>query len=167
LARQLAPALNLPLIDKDDCLERLFERKGVGDVAWRRSLSRESDLMLTAEAAASDGAVLVSHWRLPGMPSDSGTPTSWLLELSNYIVNVHCACSAEVAAERFCGRKRHPGHLDSGLAYLDVLAGIRVTAGHGLLEIGQRVDVDTSQEPMLDVVVRDIHSAFGRCTISE
>ena len=47
LARRLAPALNLPLIDKDDILDRLFEAKGSGDAVWRRRLSRESDVILT------------------------------------------------------------------------------------------------------------------------
>ena len=46
LARNLAPALSLPVIDKDQILERLFESKGVGDATWRRALSRESDLIL-------------------------------------------------------------------------------------------------------------------------
>ena len=31
LARRLEPAMNLPLIDKDDILDRLFESKGIGD----------------------------------------------------------------------------------------------------------------------------------------
>jgi adenylate kinase family enzyme len=31
LARRLAPALHLPLIDKDDILERLFESKRIAD----------------------------------------------------------------------------------------------------------------------------------------
>ena len=113
LARQLAPALALPLLDKDNILERLFELKGTGDGMWRRALSRESDLLLQTEARASDGAVLVSHWCLPGMPLNSGTPTDWISELSNNVVNVHCVCEAEVAAERYARRKRHPGHLDS------------------------------------------------------
>jgi len=78
-----------------------FESKGVGDAEWRRALSRESDLILQTEAETSEGAVLVSHWHLPGMPLDSGTPTNWLSELSAKIVHVHCECSAEVSAERF------------------------------------------------------------------
>jgi len=64
LARQLAPALNLPLIDKDEILDRLFDSKGVGDAKWRRTLSRESDAILQREAASLNGAVLVSFWRL-------------------------------------------------------------------------------------------------------
>ena len=67
LGRRLAPALGLPLIDKDDILERLFDTKGVGDTAWRRALSRESDAILQRDATAADGAVLVSFWRQPGM----------------------------------------------------------------------------------------------------
>jgi adenylate kinase family enzyme len=92
LARRLAPALHLPLIDKDDLLERLFESEGIADAAWRRTLSRESDAILQREALSSNGAVLASFWRLPGMPADSGTPTDWIAALSDQIVNVHCVC---------------------------------------------------------------------------
>ena len=109
LARDLAPLLGLPLIDKDDILERLFEAKGVGDAEWRRRLSRESDALLQTEAGQSTGAVLTSFWRLPGMPPDSGTSTEWLFDLSEIIVTVRCVCPAEIAAERFTRRTRHPG----------------------------------------------------------
>jgi len=43
LAGRLAPALHLPLIDKDDILNDLFDLRGTGDIAWRRALSRDSD----------------------------------------------------------------------------------------------------------------------------
>src|SRR4029079_5534788 len=112
LARRLAPALNLPLIDKDDILDRLFESKGIGNAAWRRTLSRESEVILQHEAARSDGAVLVSFWRVPGMPPDSGTPADWLDAPPHHVFNVHCACEVDVAAGRFLQRRRHPGHLD-------------------------------------------------------
>ena len=56
LARPLAAALDLPLIDKDEILER--------------------------GATSSQGAVLASFWRLPGMPEESGTPTAWIAALS-------------------------------------------------------------------------------------
>jgi chloramphenicol 3-O-phosphotransferase len=160
LARQLAPALKLPLIDKDAILERLFESKGVGDARWRRTLSRESDRILQAEASASEGAVLVSFWHLPGMPADSGTSTRWLRELSAHVVNIHCVCEPELAAERFLQRKRHDGHLDGTTSYADVLASLQRLAGLALLDIGQRIEVDTSQKPRLKALVRDIQSAF-------
>jgi hypothetical protein len=163
LAQQLAPALGLLLLDKDTILERLFESRGIGDIAWRRVLSRESDLILRTEATASDGAVLVSHWRMPGMPPNSGTPTNWLAALSENVVNVHCECDTEVAAERFVRRIRHPGHLDDETSYSETLDSIRSVAGLGRLSVGPRVDVDTTQAPKLNTVLREIRRAFRRC----
>jgi hypothetical protein len=161
LARQLAAALNLPVIDKDDILDRLFESKGVGDAAWRRMLSRESDVLMVAEAVASPvGAILVSFWRKAGMPSESGTPTRWLCEISDQVVDVHCACDPVIAARRFCERERHPGHLDSAKSYAEVLADLQALSRLDPLDIGPSVVVDTSQEVRLDEVVRDIRNAF-------
>jgi glucokinase len=109
LARQLANQLGLPVIDKDDILDRLFEARGAGDFAWRRRLSRESDIILEREALASNGAILASLWRVPDMAEQSGTPIHWLRGLSNLVVNVACVCPPETAAKRFVERKRHPG----------------------------------------------------------
>ena len=163
LARRLAPALNLQLIDKDDILESLFESKGVGDAAWRRTLSRESDAILQRYATASNGAVLASFWRLPGMPVDSGTPTDWISALSDQVVNVHCACEPQTAADRFLRRRRHPGHLDDGASYSEVLASLQRLSALGPLEIRQRIQVDTSREPNLADLVREIRDTFDRC----
>jgi hypothetical protein len=162
LARQLAP--NLPLIDKDEILDGLFDSKGVGDAQWRRALSRESDMILQREVASLDGAVLVSFWRLDGMAADSGTPTEWLRQLPNaVVVNLWCNCAAETAAERFVQRRRHPGHLDSMASYGDLLASLRKLSGLGPLGIDPRIDVCTAQEPDLDELVRRICGAFARC----
>jgi glucokinase len=160
LGRRLAPVLNLPLIDKDDILDGLFESKGVGNAAWRRTLSRESDVILQQEATSSNGAVLVSFWRSPGMPSDSGTPTDWLDAPSHHVVNVHCACGLDVAASRFLQRRRHPGHLDGEASSAEVLASLRKLTQLPPLDIGQRIDVDTSQESNLTDVVRAIRGAL-------
>jgi glucokinase len=157
LARQLAQGLGLLLLDKDTILERLFDSRGIGDIEWRRALSRESDLVLQAEASTSDGAVLVSHWRLPGMPLNSGTPTDWLSKLSGKFVHVHCECPVELAAERFVHRKRHPGHLDDERSHEEILASIHEVARFGVLEIGRRIDVDTSRPLELDVVLREVY----------
>ena len=164
LGRRLAPVLNLPLIDKDDILDRLFESKGVGDAVCRRTLSRESDVILQNEATKSDGAILASFWRLQGMPSDSGTPTDWLVAPSHHVINVHCACDLEVAASRFSERRRHPGHLDGESSLTNVLASLRTLTQLPPLDIGQRIDVDTSQEPNLTDLVRAIRRALERST---
>ena len=163
LAKRLALALGLQYLDKDTILERLFESKGVGDIEWRCALSRESDLILQIEATTSHGAVLVSHWRLPGMPLNSGTPTNWLSKLSDKVVNVHCECPAEVAAERFVRRKRHPGHLDNERSHAEVLSTIYRVASLGQLNIVPRINVDTSQTPKLDDVAREVHRTLTLC----
>jgi glucokinase len=166
VARQLAPMLTLPVIDKDDILERLFESRGTGDAAWRRALSREADEMLKAEAkASSSGAILVSFWRQIGMPAGSGTPSDWLMNLSDRIVHVHCACDPETAAGRFFERRRHPGHLDGLRSYAEILASIRALSNLEPLQIGRRIIVDTSQPLQLDEIVRDIRPTLGGCAV--
>ena len=160
LGRRLAPALNLPFIDKDDILDRLFEAKGVGNAGWRRRLSRESDELFEREAARSNGAILVSFWQVPGMPSDSGTPTDWLHTPTHRLVNVHCACELDVAANRFLQRRRHPGHLDGESSSADVFASLRKLTQLPALDLGQRIDLDTSQQPNLTDVVAAIRGAL-------
>lgn len=164
LGRRLAPVLNLPLIDKDDILDRLFESKGVGDATWRRTLSRESDVILQNEATNSHGAILASFWRVRGMPSDSGTPTDWLDAPAHHVVNVHCACELEVAASRFLRRRRHPGHLDGESSSAEVLASLRKLTQLPPLDIGQRIEVDMSQELNVTDVVRAIRGALKLLT---
>ncbi|MEI9975472.1 MAG: hypothetical protein WDO73_27435 [Ignavibacteriota bacterium] len=91
----------------------------------------------------------MSFWHVPGMPPDSGTRTEWLAELAGGVVEVHCSCPSEIAARRFLGRQRHPGHLDGAASFDRVLKRLRAIPQSGMLEIGQRVTVDTSQTPDL------------------
>ena len=160
LACRLAPLLNLPVIDKDEILEGLFRTKGEGDLAWRRALSRESDIFFRDAVERSNGGIVVSFWHLPGMPRDSGTPTGWLTALSRNIVNLHCECPPTVAAERYCRRQRHPGHLDHLKSREEVLAAVQTLAGLDSLEIGVRVTCDTSQEIDLPDLATGIAEAF-------
>ncbi len=158
LARLLAPVLNLPLIDKDDILETLFTVKGTGDSAWRRALSRESDVVVRRDASASQGAVVVSFWHLPGMPEDSGTPTGWLRSARHRLVHVRCVCDTERAAARFHQRRRHPGHRDGDSSFEQVLAGLRELARLGPLDLGAEcsIDVDTTSDYDVESIGRRI-----------
>ena len=162
LGRRLANALHLPALDKDDFLEQLFEARGIGDTDWRRALSRESDRMLREAATAASGAVLVSFWRQSGMVPDSGTPTDWISGLSTRIVSVRCLCPTMLAARRFVDRMRHAGHLDGDATFPDVLARLQELAQLAPLELGPRVDVDTSVEPNVPRLIVDIDAAFTR-----
>jgi len=161
LGGQIAHLLNLPLIDKDDILLELFDAKGMGDAVWRRSLSRESDGIFQRKAAAAGGGVLVSFWRLDRMAEDSGIPTEWIRGVCRPIAHVHCVCAPEIAAERFCRRKRHPGHLDSTHAFEEILAGIQKLARLNPPDLGARIDVDTACKPNVDELVRQIHRVLA------
>jgi len=160
LGRRLSPVLALPLIDKDDILDRLFASQGIGDAAWRRRLSRESDEILRDEAARSDGAIVASFWRLIGMPADSGTPADWLRDPSHHVVHLHCVCPPETAADRFVQRRRHQGHLDAEVSYAGVLDRFRALVLLPPLDIGRRIDVDTSIDRCPDDVVRAVRAAL-------
>jgi glucokinase len=157
LARRLAPALGLPLLDKDDVLEALFDSLGVGDADWRRRLSRSADEVLRRLAAPMDGAVLASWWRHPKAEGESGTPVEWLSSLPGKLVEVHCVCEPGIAAERFLGRTRHAGHLDSTKSPEDLAADFERAAAFGPLGVGPVVHAGTEGEGSgFDGLVRDI-----------
>jgi len=161
VARALAPLLHLPVIDKDDILERLFESRGTGDAGWRRRLSREADEMFQADVRASGGVVGISFWHVPGMPPDSGTPTQWLTELPGAVVNLHCECPPPVAAERFVRRTRHAGHLDGTRSAADARASIEALGAYDhALSVAPRVIVDTTRALDADAVCRAVEAAW-------
>jgi AAA domain len=163
VARIVSRELNLPLIDKDDILESLFDSRGAGDEGWRRTLSRESDAVLVQRALASEGAVLSSFWHQLGMPADSGTPTAWLSQLSGPVVHVHCCCDPLIAARRFLERVRHPGHLDRGKSPLRVTRDSGALAQLGALNLEPRVDIETSGDVDVARLILDIFSALASC----
>lgn len=157
LATKLANALRLPLFDKDDILEALFESAGPVDLAKRHQLSRMGDDVLARIASASQGAVLVSHWRHEGADGGSGTPVAWLSALSANMVEVHCVCPPEVAERRFKARQRHPAHNDAERAP-SLASQFHQLARRGPLRIGWVISVATDEPydlPALLEQVRD------------
>ena len=145
VGRLVSPLLDLPVLDKDDYLEALFPAGPVSDDE-RRRLSRQADGLLRRATVASNGAVVVSWWRREGSSPPSGTPVRWLRAVNP--VEVYCHCPPEVAAERFLGRQRHPGHGDDRWADdpAGVIARFARLAEAGPLGIGPVVTVDTSSE---------------------
>jgi thymidylate kinase len=161
LGRQLAAGLRLPLFDKDDILEALFDALGVGDADWRQRLSRASDVILQRLALASNGAVLTSFWRNSQITTPSGTPTDWLAGASKPIVEVYCRCEPEVAAARYLSRVRHPGHLDSAKRAEDVLCQFRALAAMGPLGVGKLLTIETTDDIDAGRVITDIEALLG------
>ncbi|BAJ33077.1 MULTISPECIES: AAA family ATPase [Kitasatospora] len=140
LARALAEELGLPLLDKDEILESLYDSLGVGDHDWRRRLSRAGDDVLFRLAARTRGAVLDNWWHHETAPAR-------LRELGGRLVEVFCDCDPALAAERFQARTRHPGHLDrrqSPEQVAERVAVIRATFPGPLRLGGPLLAVDTN-----------------------
>lgn len=156
LGHAVAAALGLPMLDKDEILEALFDSLGVGDAEWRTRLSRAADEVLRRQTLSSHGAVLASWWRHPGSPEGSGTPSDWLRSLPGALLELHCVCKPEVAAERFLTRKRHEGHLDRFKSPTEIVAGFRQLATLGPLGVGRLVEVNTEQSPELAALLSEI-----------
>lgn len=158
LARKIATVLDVPCIDKDDFLERLFLTNAVIEPTQRRSLSRLADLELIESARQSRAAVLVSWWRHPKSNAESGTPVEWLGELDGPVVEVHCFCTPEVAVERFLARERHPGHLDSRWSRQQLLEMFHSQAAHGPINTDSAIYIPTDHltdmDPMIDELLR-------------
>jgi hypothetical protein len=147
VGRQLAHALGLPLLDKDEILEALFDSLGVGDAEWRNRLSRSAE-------------VLRRLARPPQVASESGTPTGWLRSLPGSVVEAHCACFPAIAAERFLARKRHDGHRDRDKRKEDLAVAFEQLAAQGPLGLGPLVNIDTGQEVDLELVSRELEDHF-------
>lgn len=142
LARQVAPLLGLPVIDKDDLLEESFRPVGGVSPVDRARLSRHADQVLRQRVESAPRAVVVSHWRRPELSMTSGTPTEWLRAFPA-LVEVHCVCDPETAAERFRNRDRNPAHGDQRKSPSEVLDQFHALHRLGPLGLGPVVTVDT------------------------
>lgn len=160
--KTVAERLGLPLLDKDDYLERLFRTRGVGDADWRRRLSRESDAQFRRDAGRHRKVVLVSHWRPSGYHADSGTPVEWLAATWSRIVELFCDCPVELAARRFVDRQRHPGHLDRSRSYEEISKWLTDYRQFLPLSLGQLETLDTATGDGVDTVVARLAAWSGR-----
>jgi len=144
--------------DKDEILEDLFNKRGIGDVHWRTILSRAADEILRDRVGQAGGSIIVSWWRHPASDLASGTPIEWLSELRGTLIEVNCICDPAVAVERFKSRIRHTGHLDQFKLRDDLLATFQQQAALGPLGIGRLVRVNTEENVKLEDVLSTIDS---------
>jgi thymidylate kinase len=76
-----------------------------------------------------------------------------LSSLPSPVVEVHCDCRPETAAQRFLARERHVGHLDGQKRSSEVIASFTRLAALGPLGIGRLIRVDTSVPVDVEAVV--------------
>jgi len=160
LARRLAEDLERPVLDKDDFLEALYETNPVPDVATRQRLSRESDLTFKEAAKDKPSVVLVSHWRNASSGPGSGTPTDWISETYETVVEVHCRCSVDLAVQRFFARERHPGHRDRDRSREEWTKALIAYAASLPIGLGTLIEVDAFDDQSYGSVLSDVRKAL-------
>lgn len=160
LAHDLADRLGLPLLDKDTILEALFDSLGCEGPEDRSRLSRAADEVLFRLAGQVRDAVLVSWWH-PDAPAR-------LSAVGVQLVEVHCDCPVELAAERFSRRRRHAGHLDHLRTPAEHLASLRRAAevAPGAIGAGELVTVATAHPPDAGAVAADVRAAAARLGVA-
>jgi predicted kinase len=151
VARELAARLRLPLIAKDTVKEALFDGLGTGDLAWSQRLGEATYLAMLgiAEESVAAGAsiVLEANFIRGG--------ESRLAALPARFVQVHCSAPLDVLLERYAGRERHPGHIDS--ERIDALRDAVETGRHEPLYLpGETFRLDTSESVDLTALVERV-----------
>jgi len=161
VAQQLAMLLSLPLLDKDDFLEEMYEDLLPETGDERRELSKISDALFQQSALNLDMGVLVSHWRPAYGPQNTGTPTQWLQQSFGKVVEVHCQCSPETATTRFLTRTRHPGHRDQDRDPADLAASMVQLSNGYPLGLGALMTINTEAKLDLPGLVKKISFELG------
>jgi hypothetical protein len=160
IGHALAAALRLPMLDKDNILESLFNSEGIGNAEWRKRLSRKADELLEQRALLTGSSVLTSWWRHPASLLETGTPVEWLASLPGVVLEVYCCCSPQVATERFLSRQRHKGHLDRLKTHAELLASFQQSADFGPLGVGPIIEVNTERNVDLSSLLAEIELAL-------
>ena len=157
VGRALSEGLSLPVIDKDDILEALFDSMGCENREQRHRLSRASDEVLFRVAASSGSAVLVNWW-------NHHTAPDRLRSVADSVVEVFCDCPIDVAAARFTTRQRHPGHLDRLRTPEEHAEGIRRLreSCRGPLRLNDSlITVNTDRPVDVDGLLTDVRAALA------
>ncbi len=107
LAVPLAAELGYALLTKDLIKETLHDALGAPepDLAWSRRLGGAAMELLWTLAARSADVVIEANFR-----PYSDYERARLTALGGHPVEVHCACPAELAADRYSTRSRHEVH---------------------------------------------------------
>jgi predicted kinase len=154
LARELARRLELPLVEKDEIKETLFDTLGTGDVEWSQRLGGAVYELIF---------LFLRHILEAGQPTIAeanffrGDQEARFAELPPHrSLQIHCHAPLEMLLERYRTRPaRHPGHLDEARA--DELAERYESGRNGPLDLpGELIELDTSGQVDVDRLVQRV-----------
>jgi predicted kinase len=142
LARALAGKLELPLVEKDEIKETLFDTLGIGDVEWSQRIGSAVYplIFLFVRRLLAAGQPLIAEANF-----FRGDHERRFAELPPHrAVQIHCQAPLDVLLDRYRSRPpRHPGHLDSMRA--DELVARYESGKNGPLDLdGDLIQLDTT-----------------------
>lgn len=152
LGNWIAREFQLPLFQKDEFKETLFDTLGWKDRAWSQQLSLASNALLLRAAgavlAAGQAVLVESNFH----PDEAAPQLRSLLETSGTrALQIYCRTDPETLWQRFLARagERHPGHTDQ--LYLEEFRRLLAAPQPGPLDIGgEFVEVDTTDGAAID-----------------
>lgn len=159
LARRLASQARLPVLDRDDFKDVMFETLGWSDVDWSRRVGAASFhmtfLMMRRLLAGQTSFIAETNFgarELPSLePIRTSFPSRWI---EVFVVADAAVCAERMAARRRSG-DRHAGHNpggDSASDYLPLLVA-RDWQPVGLADVTFKVDTTDDPEPSIDHVL--------------
>jgi predicted kinase len=150
IAGPLAAALGLPLLARDSIKESLWDSLGAGDLAWSRRLGAASAETFWRLAAEMRAGVLDNFFHRAFAHR--------LEALAGPVLEVHCACPAPLALERYQSRRRHPCHFD--LSYgVDMFDQWSRTDSGPVALGGPLLEVDTTKPADIGKIAAWVRSA--------
>jgi predicted kinase len=148
IARGLAERMQLPLVEKDEIKETLFDTLGSGDVEWSQRLGTATYglifLFLDRLLSAGSPAIAEANFfrgdherRFAALPPHRA-------------IQLHCHAPIDVLVERYRSRPaRHPGHLDE--QRVGELVARHESGRNGPLDLdGELIEIDTTEPVDLD-----------------
>ena len=159
LARHLAARLGLPLVEKDEIKETLFDTLGVGDVDWSRRLGDAVYplIFLFVHRSLAAGRSVIAEANF-----FRGDQERHFRALPPHrTLQIHCQAPLDVLLARYGARPaRHPGHLDGQRA--SELVERFHSGSNGPLDLdGELIELDTSATVDFDALAARLSLLLG------
>lgn len=140
LARALGAELSLPVFDRDDFKDRMFDNLGWRDRGWSAKVGAASwdMLLMTIEELVQHQTSLIAESNF--RPDDPGLPrlADRCQRAGVQPVEIYCTAPPEILWMRFDERRRrgdrHPGHI--GFDDFETFAAALRARPHGALDLG-------------------------------